>query len=137
MQHRYTLADTRASTGVNGAIGMDLNRRLTPCSESIAARKADEMAANATACSVTKGVTYCPMLLATPELPPPTKWFHAMENGMQMPAVKATDAPIAVISSPLRNVGVMKRTVSTHHCVRVDGRGFSMLGSTLGVTVGT
>ena len=34
-----------------------------------------------------------------------------------------------MINSPLRSAGAMKRTVSTHHCERVDGRGCSMLGA--------
>ncbi|CPC25507.1 Uncharacterised protein [Mycobacterium tuberculosis] len=31
---------------------------------------------------MTNGVMYCPKLLATPELAPPTNWFHGMANGI-------------------------------------------------------
>ena len=59
MQQRYMLADMRAASGVSGAIGMALNRRLMPCTESVADRNAADMAANAIACSAISGIRYC------------------------------------------------------------------------------
>ena len=53
------LADMRAASGVSGAIGMDLNRRLMPCTESVADRKAAETAANEIASSAISGIKYC------------------------------------------------------------------------------
>ena len=53
------LADMREASGVNGAIGMDSNRRLMPCTESVADRKAADTAANATACNAISGIRYC------------------------------------------------------------------------------
>ena len=40
------LADMREASGVSGAIGMVLNGRMMPCTESVADRNAAEMAAN-------------------------------------------------------------------------------------------
>ena len=57
--HRYTAAEMRAATGVNGAIGMDLNRRLMPSTESVAARNAVDIAANVMASSAINGIRYC------------------------------------------------------------------------------
>ena len=37
------LADIRAASGVSGAIGMALNRRLMPCTESVADRNAADI----------------------------------------------------------------------------------------------
>ena len=49
----------RAASGVNGAIGMDPNRRLMPCTASVAARNAAEIEANEMACSAISGIRYC------------------------------------------------------------------------------
>ena len=56
---RYTLADIRAANGVNGAIGMEPNRRLMPRAASVAARNAPEMEANEIAWSTISGVRNC------------------------------------------------------------------------------
>ena len=53
------LADMRAASGVSGPIGMALNRRLMPCTESVADRNAADTAANAIACSTISGIRYC------------------------------------------------------------------------------
>ena len=53
------LAVIRAASGVSDAIGIDWKRRLIPCTESVAARKAAEIEANAMACNTISGVRYC------------------------------------------------------------------------------
>ena len=49
----------RAVNGISGAIGNDWKRRLIPCTESVAARKAVEIDANAMACNTISGRRYC------------------------------------------------------------------------------
>ncbi len=58
MQQRYMLAVIRDASGVSTGIGIARNRRLMPCTESVADRNAAEMAANQMACSTINGVRY-------------------------------------------------------------------------------
>ena len=60
MQQRYMLADMRAASGVSGAIGMALNRRLMPCTESVADRNAADTRGERDGCSAMSGIRYCP-----------------------------------------------------------------------------
>ena len=53
------LADMREASGVSGAIGIALNRRLMPCTESVADRNAADVAAKPIAFSAISGIRYC------------------------------------------------------------------------------
>src|SRR4051812_42897445 len=58
MTQRYMLAVMRDASGVSEAIGIALNRRLMPSTESVADRNAADTAANQIAWSTINGVRY-------------------------------------------------------------------------------
>lgn len=58
--HLTVLADRRAASGTAAAIGIVANRRSMPCTASVAARNAAEIAVKATACSAISGIRNCP-----------------------------------------------------------------------------
>ena len=56
---RNILADIRAATGVQAAMGIAMNRRLMPSMWSVAARRAAVIDENAAPCSRISGIANC------------------------------------------------------------------------------